>query len=469
MTKRKIDFKLLSIIFISLLLLTVVGIAAVYGSYALNDSIYGGVKIDGRELGGMTKAQAEQVIIADIDKIRTTPILKIKHADKNWQIMSTDIEWSVDIKTLVQKAYEVGRTGNLLEQLKERFYTYNQGTNISLVSDYNQNKLKTIIVDISASLNSLPSNASIEIIAGEQKITPEVNGVKVDEVAAFSMADKAIKEKISSEIALPAKITQPEITAESLKNITDILGTYTTHFNPWQVDRTHNVALAAKYLDGKLLKPNDTFSFNKTIGQRTQAMGYRDAPVYLGEEIVPGIGGGICQISSTLYNAVLLANLNLVERENHIRPVTYVPIGQDATIAGDIIDLKFKNDTNENIYIKSKINYNEVTIELLGKKPNNFPSVKIVADNLRVIPSKSVVKQDKTMLVGTKKVEREGENGYKITTYRLKYVDNKLIEREKLYEDYYPVIDEIVLVGAKVPDNVANKDDTEKNISKEKS
>lgn len=458
MPKKKIDFKIIGITFISLFLLTFVGIVAVNSSYALNDSIYGGVKIAGHELGGMTRQEAENVIKADIDKIRLTPILRIKYEEKNWDVMDTDIDWSVDVKKLVEKAHSVGRTGNFFEQLQERFYAYNQGKNISLVNSYSQSKLKNIIVDISESLYSVPKNASIAIIAGKRELTAEINGVKVDEVTAFSMADNAINEKISSEIILPATVTQPDITADSLKQVTDILGTYTTHFNPRLVDRTHNVALAAEYLDGKLLRPEEVFSFNKTIGQRTSDMGYRDAPVYIGEEIVPGIGGGICQISSTLYNAVLLANLVLVERENHIRPVTYVPIGQDATIAGDIIDFKFKNNTEENIYIRSKINYNEVVIELLGKKPANFPTVKIIAENIQSISPQTVIKQEKTMFVGTKEVEREGETGFKVTTYRLKYQNNKLIAKEKLYDDYYPVINEIVKVGSKIPENTGNKD-----------
>ena len=439
-------------------MLTVVGIVAVISSYAYNESIYGGVKVAGHELGGLTKQQARDVIQSDIENIRRFPILKIKYDTKIWNVMDTDIDWSVDVDKLTIEAYNIGRTGNFFEQLKEQFYAYNQGKNISLVSSYNQSKLKNIIVEISEALYAVPKNASLTITAGKRELVPEINGIKVDEVTAFSMADNSINEKISSEITIPATVTQPEITSETLRDITDILGTYTTHFNPRQVDRTHNVALASNYLDEKLLKSQEIFSFNKTIGQRTSSMGYRDAPVYIGEEIVPGIGGGICQISSTLYNTVLLANLELVERENHIRPVTYVPIGQDATIAGDIIDFKFKNNNESNIYIRSRMNYNEVTVEIYGKKPENFPVIKIIAENLQVITPNTVVKQEKDMFVGTKEVEREGENGYRVTTYRLKYQDNKLVAKEKLYNDYYPVINELVKVGVKVPENTDNKD-----------
>lgn len=458
MFKKKLDLKLLVTTFIILLFVTIVGIAAVNSSYAINNSIYGGVKVANLDLDGLTQKQAAQVIKNEVLKIAQKPIIKIKFQDKTWNIDAKDIDWHVNAEELSLKAYMIGRTGNFFEQLKERFYTYNQGRHISLLSSYNENKLRNIINEIAKKLYAVPENASVSIIAGKQEIIPEINGILVNEDEALKTADKTINNNLSGEMVLPAKITPPAIIEQDLEEITDILASYTTYFNPRQIDRSYNVSLATKSVDNILLRPEDVFSFNKSVGPRTAANGFRDAPVYIGDEVVPGIGGGICQVSSTLYNAALYSNLVIVERENHIRPVPYAPIGQDATIAGDVIDLKFKNNTSNNIYIRSKINYNEMTVEILGKKPDDFPTIKIIAENMQVTPSKSVVKQDKDMPLGEKKVDIEGANGYKVTTYRLKYQGNKLVAKEKLYYDIYPVINEVVKVGAKLPDNAKNKD-----------
>ncbi|MDR2005808.1 MAG: VanW family protein [Acidaminococcales bacterium] len=443
----KINLKFFTIIFLSLFLVTVAGIVALNSSYALSNSICGGVRAAGVELGGLAQTEAETAVAAKIKKIYSQPVLILKHDEQSWPVMAQDIDCRVDVKDVVGKAYLAGREGNALERLRERFYIYNNGKDIAFEVLYDQGKLKKIIFEIAKTLNRAACNAAVKIVDGRQEITPEIKGININETELFALASEAISKKKRS-VLLPAVITQPDITQKDLVNIRDVLASYTTYFESSAADRTHNVVLAAGYLDGALVRPGDIYSFNKGIGPRTVEMGYRDAPVYIGEDIVPGVGGGICQVSSTLYNAILLADLQLTERENHYRPVPYAPLGRDATIAGDIIDLKFKNTSSGNIYIRGIVADNKMTIEILGEKATGFPSIKIVTDNVRVIKYKTIVRKSAKMNPDEVRVERTGANGYRVTTYRLKYQDNKLIAREKLYDDYYPVVDEIVQVGA---------------------
>ncbi len=465
---KKIDFRYLLIIFASLLLLTVVGVVAANSSYLLKDAVYGGVTVDGVPLDGLTQKEAEAAIINKIKEIKAHPILKIKFENQSWPIMDKDIDWQVNPTILSQKAYEIGRTGNIFEQLQERFFVYNNGKNIEITGNYNEGKLKKIIAEIASKLYRLPENASVAIVAGKQELKPEINGVKVDQKAALELMQKTIQTKISGSMHLPVLLSPAKVTSKDLADITDVLASYSTYFNQYMVNRSHNVGLAAQYLNSALLKPGEVFSFNKGIGPRSVEMGYRDAPVYIGEEVVPGIGGGICQVSSTLYNAALFANLEIVERSNHIRPVPYVPLGQDATISEDILDLKFKNNTSHNIYIHSWIKNNEITVEILGKKTPDMPQIKIVADNIQVISSKTIIKQDKTMPEGEKKVEKEGEQGIRVTTYRLKYLNDKLIESERLYYDDYPVIDTVIKVGTKPVSKDPRKEDNKEENKEDK-
>ena len=161
-----------------------------------------------------------------------------------------------------------------------------------------------------------------------------------------------------------------------------MLGKYTTHFNPGEEGRTANVRLAAKAVDGQVLMPGDTFSLNKTTGERTPAKGYQVAKIFVKlpdeakSQIVDGVGGGVCQVSSTLFNAVLRTNgkgsgrLKVVERNHHSLPVTYVPPGMDATVAWPYKDFRFRNDYSFPIYVRTEINGSHLAISLWGRVPD---------------------------------------------------------------------------------------------------
>ena len=142
---------------------------------------------------------------------------------------------------------------------------------------------------------------------------------------------------------------------------------YSTHFDSTQVNRTENIRLAAKALDGKLLAPGERFSFNGSVGERTNEAGYKEALIIEGNTFIPGLGGGVCQVSSTLYNAVLLAQLEILERHRHTLPITYVPPGQDATVAYPVLDFKFRNSTDAYLLIRSFVDENTLTFQLYKK------------------------------------------------------------------------------------------------------
>lgn len=143
---------------------------------------------------------------------------------------------------------------------------------------------------------------------------------------------------------------------------------YSTHFDSSLVNRTENILLAAKALDGKLLAPGERFSFNESVGERTAEAGYKEALIIEGNTYTPGLGGGVCQVSSTLYNAVLLAHLEIIERHRHSLPVSYVPSGQDATVAFPGLDFKFRNSTNAVLLIRDLVDKNSLTFQLYEKE-----------------------------------------------------------------------------------------------------
>ena len=249
---------------------------------------------------------------------------------------------------------------------------------------------------------------------------------------------------------IDAKIIQPEITKELLeKNLfKDVLGSYSTYVKGTAV-RRNNVRLAGMKCDNVILLPGEEFSYNQTVGERTVEEGFGAAGAYVNGETVDTVGGGICQSSSTIYNAVLLSNLQITERTNHSYVSSYVPIGRDATVSWGTLDFKFKN--NRDYPIKLDISYSNNTLrcKIYGTDVDGT-TVKIVSKTLSTTPYQTIYKDDPTLEEGKEKVEVTGYNGAKAQTYRYVYDKNgKLISSNKEAYSVYKRRDKVVLRGTK--------------------
>lgn len=229
-------------------------------------------------------------------------------------------------------------------------------------------------------------------------------------------------------------------------NLSNILATYTTYFDLEDENRSRNIKLAVKKIDGKVLKAGESFSFNNTVGPRTKERGFKKAIEIVNNKYVTGIGGGICQVSSTLYNSVLSAGLKILERDNHSRPVSYIPLGRGATVYYDLIDFKFKNNYAHPIMITARVINNQLTISLLGTDLDI--DVKVVTSEPEVIEPEVIKKKDTKLAKGSKKIVQESKVGYKVTTKRIIKSDAKVIEK-KVIKDIYPPVDKIVKVNPK--------------------
>lgn len=246
-----------------------------------------------------------------------------------------------------------------------------------------------------------------------------------------------------------ANIIQPKVTKEMLeKNLfKDVMGSYTTYVSGTSV-RRNNVKLAGSKCDGTILLPGEEFSYNGTVGQRTKANGFGEAGAYLNGETVQEVGGGVCQPSSTLYNAVVLANLKITERHNHTYVSGYVPLGRDATVSWGGPDFKFKNDTDYPIKVTSSYSNNRLTMQIIGTDLENT-KVEFVSETLSRTPYKTIEKEDKTMEEGKRKVDVTGYSGAKAQTYRKVYKNGKLVSSEKEAYSVYSRRDKVVIVGTK--------------------
>lgn len=197
--------------------------------------------------------------------------------------------------------------------------------------------------------------------------------------------------------------------------------------------------------------PGDVFSYNKVVGKRTVEEGYKDAKIYADGGVVDGLAGGICQISSTLYNAVLLANLEIVERRNHSYTTSYVAAGKDATVVYGAIDFQFKNSRSYPIKIEASVKNGIAEFKIHGMQEENEYEIKIIPVTTGSIPFTTAYVQDPTLAPGQQVVTQVGHAGYKVTTYIEKRLNGQVVSKEVLSNDTYSPMKTIINIGPGVP------------------
>lgn len=278
---------------------------------------------------------------------------------------------------------------------------------------------------------------------------------KEQEGLDFAITLDEAKKIISQEqetYTIPLKTIKPKVTVKSLPQeaFPDLLATYSTTYSTSNTNRSTNIALATKSINNYILMPDETFSYNDTVGQRTAARGYKEAGVYVNGEVSTGLGGGICQVSSTLYNSVLLSNLEVIARSNHTFETGYVPAGQDATVSWGAPDFKFKNNRNYPIKIVATTSKGRITVNIYGLKTADDYEVKITSSKIASIPFTTNYQDDPSLPLGTEKVTQNGSNGCKSQTYKILYKNGVEVSRTLLSTDTYKPHNKVVLRGTKV-------------------
>lgn len=277
-------------------------------------------------------------------------------------------------------------------------------------------------------------------------IHPEVEGVD------FNLEEaKAILQEDKEEYVIQLTITKPKVTTAQIGSeaFPDLLATYTTRYDASDTNRTTNLRIACQKINEKVVLPGETFSYNKTLGERSIATGYKNAKVYENGEVVDGIGGGICQISSTLYNAVLMSNLEVTERSNHQFVTSYTPAGRDATVVYGQTDFKFKNTRTYAIKIKASISGGIATVSIYGIKEENEYTVTFSTKTISTIPYTVKYVDDSSLAAGTEKVKQKGANGIITETYIIKSLNGKVVSTKLLSKDTYNAMQRIILRGTK--------------------
>ena len=282
----------------------------------------------------------------------------------------------------------------------------------------------------------------------------EVKRVDIDETIKQLKAQLEENNFNNISIEFTSKDTV-RVTNDDVKPLTAVLGSYTTNFDTSNTNRTHNIELASTKISGTLVKPGDVFSFNNVVGERTAEAGYDDAPVIIDGKLVPGIGGGICQVSSTLFNTALLSGMNIIERTPHFEPVGYIQAGRDATVAWGYLDFKFRNPYQQSIYILSVMNNGTLTSYIIGTAQDKPKNVSISVGDYGEIPNKTITKVDPSL---KEKEVQEGHVGLTMNTYRTITYGNWVTQTDS-FESVYDPVDTIITMP---PEGTTKKADKKK-------
>ncbi|MBQ7624368.1 MAG: VanW family protein [Clostridia bacterium] len=299
---------------------------------------------------------------------------------------------------------------------------------------------------IKAAIETEPRGPSLDLDSDPsgKTIIPGIPGIYLDlEKANAILAATPDTQRI---VEIPLELTMPDMSDDTYRSLLfeDKLATCTTPFTN-NADRTNNVILASEAVNGVIIMPGETFSYNATVGERTRERGYKEAIIYVGTSAEAGLGGGVCQISSALYYCSLRADLEIVERYAHSRMVTYVPLGEDATVAWPNKDYKFKNTGDYPIRIVAYHTKSDVTIEFWGTNTTPTKEVVIETKTLSRTPFQTVYQDDPTLPVGSEKVKSNGYTGYVTESYRVIKMDGEEVSRNFENKSVYGKYDKIVL------------------------
>ncbi len=287
-------------------------------------------------------------------------------------------------------------------------------------------------------------NATAQTIDGKTKIQPHVIGQSVNRKTLEDHLAKG-----DQKFRLRLIKSYPTVRTENIEGafFHDILATYRTYYNAGLVGRTRNVTLAASKINGTVLNNGDIFSFNKVVGKRTSQAGFSTATVYTNGQLAEELGGGICQVSSTLYNAALLSDMKIVERRNHMFTVAYVKNGLDATVAYGTIDFRFQNSYSEPVKILATTGGGVLTITILGTKERNI-KVELSTQTLATTAFETEYVETDSLQPGQQQVKQNGQNGYKITaTKTIKDGNGTVLRTENLGTSVYQPLKKIIEVG----------------------
>jgi len=404
---------------------------------------YSGIVVDGYSLAGVTKERAFDHWETNVEAPLENRTISLTYAGKTWSKTAKDLGYRSNYEEVLNRAWALGRDGTLEER-------YRSITQLNAVNErfeiertmFDEKQLKKWTDEIASSLSSSSKDAKVtgfDINTKTFTLSSSSAGTNVDKDALYKSALSVLKNG-GGQVKINVENVEPSVTENDFQSKFGLITTAVTNASSSNKNRLTNLQLACAAINGYCVEPGATFSFNEVVGQRTTKRGYKKATVYQSGEIAEDIGGGICQVSTTLWNAAMKANCEIVEWHEHSRPVSYVDRGKDATVSWGSQDMKFKNTSSYPMYIIAYVSENKrVYCEIYGEL---FPDGKYITieakTTQRIDPGEPEYVYNPLLMPGELVTVTEPRTGYRAKAYRVYWnADGTEIKRDLLVEAYY--------------------------------
>ena len=417
------------------------------------DRIVNGVFIAGMDVSGKTAQEAQSLI----DGYEVTKSDRPIHVDVNGVMVETnlkDLDYRIEENDVIDQAMKLGKSGNIFADYAEIKHIEAEHQTYDLSFTYSEAKLQKFVKKKCGKKAKKPKDATVKLVDGEIKYTKSRQGLSVDVDATVEEIKKQIEATAEGDISATAVTTvkEPKVSEETARKCKDKIGAFSTQYSQGNVTRSKNLANAARLINGSVVLPGETFSVHDTISPLTEENGYLPAPSYNKGEVVDSIGGGVCQVSTTLYNAVLRAELEVVERSPHSMVVSYVKPSMDAAIAGDYKDFKFRNDTDVPVLIMGGAGGGTIWFTVYGAETRPADrTVEFVSEVLKTIePGEDKVTLDPNQPPTYEQVTQSAHIGYEAVLWKI-VTENGKTTKKQINSSSYKAVPRYVTRGSGKP------------------
>ncbi len=422
-------------------------------------TFYQNTHINGVDVSGMTKSEANDALsknlVDNIENIKLT----LKNGDNSWEIKGSDFEIVGSFDNSLDNIINYGREGNIFQKKKIENKIKNEGLSINIPYQNLLGGVDEKIDDIIKEIEKEPIKSIVVFNPNAQtmfSLSESQNGIKVDRAALEQAINDAFQEGDDVTINIPFEEITPSENLENLLENIKLRAKFSTNYAKSSENRKSNIKLALSNFNGMIVEPEQEISFNNVTGPRTSQNGYSNAYIIFNGSYVSGVGGGVCQASTTLYNALLLADIEILQANHHSLPASYVPLSFDAMVSEGYADLVFKNNLDTPIYIKAYGNDSEAIVEIYGQPLDDGLEIKTRSELVKVIPhggDKIIVDKDgkysdKVLYKGEYYRVKYPQEGYESKGYVQYYKDGKLIEEKKIRHDHYQPQNGIIVEGS---------------------
>ena len=433
------------------------------------DRLYQGVYIDDVHVGGMTREEAVRAVSTVHDDAAGAFDITVSVGNEAWHVNSERVPVSRNTEEVVERAWAVARgntpglSGGAVTPFQERVdrasALRSTPETFATVRDYDRAALRTLTDGIVNYVNRDPVNSMVRSFIFETKtftFTDDKPGARIDPDKLYADVSQILDEglikngeitsgKLKQDLRVVPEKILAEVTKTELMNNFGLISSFSTQTTR-DNNRNTNIRLSAEAINGRTVQKGEIFSFNGATGERTATKGYKEAPAIAGGQSKDEVGGGVCQTSSTLFNAVVRADLEIIERNPHAWPSSYIEKGFDATVNWPGLDFKFRNNTDNPVFIIANYANRKVTVEIYGMSLGPGVKIDLESELVRTIPQPSGVNYviNPELAPGQSKKTVTGRKGYEVNTWKIWYQGTREIKREVLFKTTYKAYQETV-------------------------